>query len=131
MPVRIEQCVGRWVKIDKDDISFLGADTQLGVKTTIGDRVFDRAGKFRITLELPNFTVFKRFLPNGDYFHSLKEVTEAFLPVPLEYEIELILPGSEVPSMAMSAESAPQLGWTGWLTSEKPKENVSVIFQAN
>ena len=131
IPVHIEQCVGRWVKINKEDMSFLGADTQLGVKTTIGDKVFDRAGKFRITLELSNFAEFKRFLPNGDHFHSLKEVTEAFLPVPLEYEVELILPGSEVPSMSMSAEFAPQLGWTGWLTSEKPEENVSVIFQAN
>lgn len=129
IPVHIEQCIGRWVKINQVDISVLGKDTQLGVTTTIGSRVFDRSGKFRITLELSTFAEFKRFLPNGDHFHSLKEVTSAFLPYPLDYEIELILPGSEVPSMSMSSEFAPQLGWTGWLTSEKPTESISVIFQ--
>jgi type VI secretion system protein ImpH len=132
IPVHIEQCIGRWIKINNDDISVLGkSNSQLGNKVTIGERVFDRTGKFRVTLELSSFAEFRRFLPNGDYFSSLKEVTEAFLPCPMDYEVELILPGSEVPSMQMSSEFAPQLGWTGWLASEKPEENVSVIFQAN
>jgi len=131
IPVHIEQCIGRWIKINKEDMSVLGGNTQLGVKVTIGDRVFDRTGKFRITMKLSTFAEFRKFLPNGESFCALKEVTEAFLPVPLDYEVELILPGGEVPSMSMSSEFGPQLGWTGWLTSEKPEENVSVIFQAN
>ena len=131
IPVSIEQCVGRWVKISKEDQAFLGKNnSQLGAKITIGEMVFDRSGKFRITVKVTNYQKFKRFLPNGDHFRSVKEIVSAYLPAPLDYEIELILPGSEVPKMDLGSEDA-MLGWAGWLISEMPEEDFSVIFQAN
>jgi type VI secretion system protein ImpH len=131
IPVNIEQCVGRWVKISVEDQSFLGKNnSQLGAKVTIGEMVFDRSGKFRITINVTNYQEFKRFLPNGDYFLSVKEIASAYLPAPLDFEVELILSGSEVPKLDLGSGDA-QLGWTGWLTSETLEEDVSVIFQAN
>ena len=130
IPVNIEECVGRWVKIDEEDRSALGAkNSQLGTKITVGNRVFDRTGKFRVTISVSTFKEFARFLPNGDNFKALKEIIEAFLPSPLDYELELILPGSEVPKPSLAG--GMQLGWTSWSASTQPMENVSVIFQTS
>jgi type VI secretion system protein ImpH len=130
IPVKIEECVGRWVKIDEEDRSALGAkNSQLGTKITVGNRVFDRTGKFRVTISISSFKEFTRFLPNGDNFKALKEIIEAFLPSPLDFELELILPGIEVPKPSL--EGSMQLGWTSWSASTQPEESVSVIFQAS
>lgn len=131
IPVNIEQCIGRWVKISIEDQASLGKNnSQLGAKISIGEMVFDRSGKFRITIKVPNYQMFKRFLPNGDYFRSVKEIVSAYLPAPLDYEIELVLPKDEVPKLDLSSGEAI-LGWAGWLISETPEEDFSVIFQAN
>jgi len=130
IPIHIEECIGRWVVISEDDRSVLGQrNSQLGAKITVGERVFDRSGKFRITANVSSFSEFKRFLPDGDHFHSLKEITEAFISAPLDFEVELILPGSEVPPPDLSG--GMQLGWTSWSTSTQPEESVSVIFQTS
>ncbi len=131
IPVNIEQCIGRWVKISIEDQTFLGkSNSQLGTKISIGEIVFDRSGKFRITIKIPNYQTFKRFLPNGDYFQSIREIASAYLSAPLDYEVELILPKNEVPRLELNSDDAI-LGWSGWLISETPKEDFSVIFQAN
>jgi len=130
IPVKIEQCVGRWVKIGEADRSALGAkNSQLGSKISVGDRVFDHTGKFRVTINVSTFKEFTRFLPNGDNFEALKEIIEAFLPSPLDFELELILPGNEVPMPSL--EGVMQLGWTSWSASTQPEESVSVIFQTS
>lgn len=128
-PVHIEECVGRWVKIEKEDQISLGVQSnQLGKDTVIGKMMFDKGGKFRISIKLMKFHDFVKFLPDGDCYQALIEITRLFLHAPLEFEEELILPGSEVPSLSLASSGGQRLGWTSWLVSKKTEDIVSVVF---
>lgn len=130
LPVRIEQCIGRWVVIaDTDCIALGGRNNQLGLNMTIGERVFDRAGKFRISIGAMKFAEFVKFLPDGECFQAMREIVQFFLMDALEFESELILLGTEVPELCLSSSEGARLGWTSWLISRQPDDNVSVIFQ--
>lgn len=130
LSIRIEQCVGRWLIIDEGDRVTLGKDNnRLGESVTIGGRIFDRAGKFRISINLAEFADFVKFLPDGENFQALREITRLFLRAPLEFEEELILPGDKVPPLKLSSSGGSRLGWTSWLISKQIEGDTSVVFQ--
>ena len=132
LPVHIEQCIGRWVVVGEADRIVLGARNKpLGLNATIGGRVFDRAGKFRISLGHKKLAEFVRFLPDGEDFQVLQEIVQLFLVDALEFEVELTLPGAEVPRLCLSSSKGTRLGRASWLTSQPFSNNVSVIFQAS
>ncbi len=128
--VRIYQYIGRWVSIGEEDRIVLGSQNkQLGVNTTLGDRVFDFSGKFRISISISKYADYIKFLPEGENFQELVEITRLFLNAPLDFDEELTIPANEVPMLCLSSSGeAAILGRTSWLTSCKHEGNFSVIF---
>lgn len=130
IPVRIHQYVGRWITIGKEDRIALGLqNSQLGINTTLGAKVFDCSGKFRISINISKYADYISFLPEGEYFQALTEITQSFLNAPLDFDEELIIPASEVPFLCLSSSEGAKLGRTSWLISYKHDGNFSVVFQ--
>lgn len=129
VPCDIEQCVGRWLTIQPNDRNVLGlAKCTLGRDFLLGERVFDRAGKFRIKLGPVGFDDYTRFLPNSEATAELAEVTRFFCEDPFDFDVQLTLRGDEVPETPLGEHQfLGRLSWTSWLKSQ-PCEDKSVIF---
>jgi len=126
LPVAIEQCVPRWVAIEKWQQNRMGLDNcSLGQDFSVGDRVLDRAGKFNIRLGPLNFNQFCDFLPTGQYYETLRDLVKFLLIDPLDFDVVLILKKAEVPKMRLSADTQ-QLGWSGWM-GEVSEDGVVVL----
>jgi len=129
-PVSVEQFVGRWVTIEERQLLRLGiANTTLGVDATIGRRVFDRGGKFRLVLGPLKRKAFQRFLPGGDGLAQIKELVTFYVRDPLEFDLELILAPGETPSLRLSAApgEGSRLGLDSWVTVGADRETRVIV----
>jgi type VI secretion system protein ImpH len=132
IPVDIRQCVGRWLRIQSNDRNVLGVDKcTLGQDFLLGERIFDRSGKFRVQLGPVGFDDYQRFLPSGSAAADLNEIVRFYCDDPLEHDVEVTLRGAEVPETPLGTdETVGRLSWTTWLKSQ-PCEDKSVIFAAS
>lgn len=126
--VEIEPFVLRWVAIDESQRCALGgANAVLGESTTVGERVADRAGKFRIVLGPLDLERFRRFLPGGADHEALREFMAVVQHQPLVYDLRLRLKPDAVPPLVLGAASACQLGWSSWLPSTDDAERGVIV----
>jgi len=129
LPAQIEQCVGRWLSLAQDDYNAVGqANSTLGKDMIIGQQVYDRTGKFRLRIGPVDFETYLQFLPVGEANKETDQIIRLYLVDWLDYEVEVVLSGEEVPLMEIGeGEKAARLGWTSWAVS-RPTEDVSVVF---
>jgi hypothetical protein len=74
-PVNVDQFVGRWVAIEERQLLRLGvANTTLGEDATVGRKVFDRGGKFRVILGPLRRKAFEELQPGKAGLELLREV---------------------------------------------------------
>ena len=127
MRVRVEQCTGRWLRVE-DRNRLGGAFCALGEDLIVGASVYDRTGKFRISVGPMGLKPFLRFLPDGQTMAQVREVVRLYLVDQMEFDIEVWLNGEEVPPARMGAGDGAMLGWTTWsLTGPSPDR--AVVFQ--
>ena len=112
MPVTIEECVGHWIHLPEASRSRLGA-TRLGGDATLGERVWDCAGKFRVVFGPVGFADFRRLLPGSDSLARLVAIVRAWTGDELWWDVNVILKQAEVPGTRLDGRSG--LGWTTWL----------------
>lgn len=128
---KIIQFMPRWVNVPEQYRARLGtqrggAQIRLGESFTIGEKIRDLAGKFRIVLAPLKFEIFRKFLPGGFDSHRLYKLVRFYAPDQLSFDVELVLEKEEVPPFQLGSDSV-QLGWTSWLG--KPQEDlVSIAF---
>lgn len=129
LPFSVRQCVGRWVEIDATDRNRIGrANAQLGQNFSIGERVYDVAGKFRAEVGPIDLETYERFLPEADAFQRFLRLTRLFSTDRLDFDFQLTLRGDEVPPFrVVGGSSAARLGWTSWVVS-RPAADSSVVF---
>ena len=128
IPVDVAEYIERWADIPPDQQNRLGsANSQLGNDLSLGGRVKDHCGKFRVRMGPLPLHVFARFLPDGDDHNALLELIDVLMPEHLCFDIELILKGDEVPMSRLGTEGAPKLGWIGWLGNTRGQDQ-SVIL---
>jgi len=127
--VRVEECVTRWVYLDAEQRSQLGANAcRLGEDATIGDRVADRSGKFRIAVGPVDYDVFRRFLPDGDMMQTLRRLVPLAAGDWLDYDVKIILRRDDVPRLGVTLGSETRLGWTTGLFGAEPGADVAIVF---
>ncbi len=123
VPVQLDQFVGRWFTLPRDSSTSLGmANAVLGAGAVMGERVWQRDLRMRLTLGPMDREKFRRFLPGGTAALALRELLTMLTGVSLEYEIRLSLKASEVQGMSLSkgtgqASGGALLGWDSFLTS--------------
>jgi type VI secretion system protein ImpH len=126
LPVAIQQCVERWVVIDHSQQARLGADNcSLGKDCTIGERVLDRSGKFRVCAGPLGFADFRKYLPDGQAYRPLQDLVRFSLRDPLEFDLSLTLLKDEIPDLDLGAENPCRLGWSTWL-GDHPDDDACV-----
>lgn len=131
LPFEIEPCVGRWLPIQRDDQNRLGRrKCQLGENFLLGERLFDRSGKFRVRIGPIGLDDYVSFLPTQRRAAELASVVRFYCGDPLEFDIRLVLRADEVPETRVGAHGfLGRLSWTSWLKSA-PGQEQSVVFRA-
>jgi type VI secretion system protein ImpH len=115
VPVRIEEAVERLLEIPASQCHRLGGRrTSLGVDWLLGERLPDRAGKFRIWIGPVTQAVFRSFLPDGANHKALIELVTLLLRDPLDYDVRVLLAPGEMEPWHLGGPPSP-LGWFLWL----------------
>lgn len=113
VPVRIEQFVGSWLELEPDDCWELGRPTGLGHTTSIGNKVWSRAAKFRLCIGPVDRAQYERFLPGSDGFTRLEAIVRNYIGDTLDWDVQLILRGEDVPRTMLGGDT--RLGHTSWV----------------
>ncbi len=117
VPVKLEQFVGRWFALGTSSQTSLGlGNAQLGQSALVGERVWQRDLRLRLSLGPMPADRFSRFLPGGPGERALRELLTLFTGVSLEYEVRLTLAAASVhPARLVDDDQAPRLGWDAFL----------------
>ena len=139
-PVNVRQFQGQWLPIAVEERSALpsrelpkGAFCQLGVNAVIGERSYDVTSNFALALGPLDYTQFSSFMPDGDDFKQMVELTQLYVGSDLDFTVELTLAKDEVPTCQLVSEGAyqPRLGCNAWLKSEPFRHDVTdAVFAA-
>jgi len=122
VPMRVEQYVGEWMELPAASRFLLGKSPDtgtLGVTASLGARVWGSQHKFRISCGPLGNKDFARFLPGAQSLHKLCATVRNYVGDELEWELRLLLMGSEVPNVVLGKQG--QLGWTSWIGEKKPE----------
>ncbi len=123
--VEIDQCVGTWLHLDKDDQLKLGGfgpggAGQLGADTIVGSKVYSVSDKIRIRIFTSSLEEYRQFLPPtrarpNPWTEKLFDLIDFYLGLEIEFEIELALPKRCASAVRMDANNSATLGHIGWL----------------
>ncbi len=122
VPVSVQQFVGTWLDLEPDDRWQLGMGGGLGRTTSIGGRVWSRAAKFRLKIGPLSLTDYQRLLPGGAAQERLQAIVRSYAGDALEWDVNLILVGDEVPRAALGATA--RLGHIAWIGSRRDADDV-------
>lgn len=115
-PVEVEPLRGHWIDIPRPMLSRLGGEEcGLGTTATLGERVWDCAGKFRVVVGPVGYEAFSRLLPGTDSLARLRSLVHAWTGGTLWWDLQVVLKKDEIPRTRLDGGSG--LGWTTWLLS--------------
>ena len=130
VPVEIDQFVGAWLQLEPDDCWELGGMVGLGQTTSVGSKVWSRASKFRIRIGPLNRERYERFLPGTEGFDRLEAIVRSYVGESLDWEVQLILKGDEVPRSSLGGKT--RLGQTSWVDMKRnddtPRADAKDLF---
>jgi type VI secretion system protein ImpH len=124
IPVEVIQLTGQWLLLALENRSRLGpseANNALGVNAVLGGCVWDQQAQFTLRVGPLTFPTFCQFLPSGNAFRSLVQLTRYFVGQECDFDIQLVLKAAAVPSCRLGevGDHAPRLGWSAWLKTEE------------
>ncbi|HVF51085.1 MAG TPA: type VI secretion system baseplate subunit TssG [Pyrinomonadaceae bacterium] len=135
VPARVEQFSGQWLKIEPDSVTRLGAaNSELGVSTIVGARVWDEQSKFRLRFGPLALQQFLNLIPSGGNFQPATRLTRFLAGAEFDFDVQLTLRAAEVPPTVLTtrAKRRPMLGWTTWLkTQEFTEDDSQVVLSVN
>lgn len=123
VPVHVEQFVGRWFTLPVDSSSSLGlANARIGADAVLGERVWQRDLRLRLTVGPMRRPKLRRFLPGGEAAMALRELLTLLTGVTLEYEVRLLLQAADVRGTSLDDDDEPgnagaRLGWDSFLVT--------------
>jgi type VI secretion system protein ImpH len=131
VPARAVQFAGQWLELG-DSVTLLGsANSELGITTIAGARVWDSQSKFRIKIGPVSLQKFKAFVPVGSAFRPVTDMLRLVTGLELDFDLQLVVTARDVPACALGAgpEDGPRLGWTSWLkTREFTQDDEQVVL---
>lgn len=124
VPIAIEQFVGCWDELDKNQRTVLGKTRPtLGNGATLGKRLWRHDLRMCVHVGPLDKQELDRFLPNGEAALAMATMLKHFGIAHLQLEVRLILkPEAIKPVMLRTTTSmAKRLGWDSFLTSKDGK----------
>jgi type VI secretion system protein ImpH len=125
----ITEFIAHWMKIPMNDHVHLGESGLngcLGRDTVIGERVWQRQDKFRVSLGPLSLDQYEAFLPTGKSFKALVALVRNYVGIEYLWEVNLILNKQEKPVSCLGKSGA--LGWTSWLQTEQQVDHVDDLL---
>lgn len=124
MPLRVDQCVGRWVTLSRTDLNVLGLrNSSLGVDLTVGEQVYDVSGSFNIVVGPVGWDEYQAFLPDGPRHAQTRSLARLFCQDPLDFTIEVKLREGEAPMASLTSDAdCKRVGLTCWARTEEVAE---------
>jgi type VI secretion system protein ImpH len=114
LQVTIRENEPRWWPIpERPRMGRGSASLKLGANATIGEKIFDVSGKFRIVLAPLTLVEYMDFLPGGGYAAMIQYLVRLYAPDYLDFDVALRLKTSEIPRLRMGMKGT-QLGLTTW-----------------
>lgn len=116
VPVRLDEFVMHWIRIDDEDQTHLGkprTSSVMGVGAIAGEVVADRQNKFRLVLGPLQLDQYLRFTPQGKDLPLLVEWVRGFIGYEFVWEVELRVRNDSAPPARLG--DAEKLGWSTWL----------------
>ena len=118
LSVEVQQCAPRSVKIPEDQRFKLGSlGNRLGVDVVLGKEMMDYSGKIVIAVGPLSGEQFQDLLNNTKKWMVLTFLIQAYLTVPLECELKLVLAENEVRHPQLGIPNWSSLGKDAWLFS--------------
>lgn len=114
VPAQVEQFVGAYLPLSRDEQTRLGADhASLGQGAMLGGGMLAVDTKFRLRLFPGTLARYERFLPNGAWFRRLVDAISNAVGLEYEWDVELVLPDHQPRPTELG--SYGRLGWTTWM----------------
>ena len=114
VPVRVDQFVGKWYDVPKDQLTVLGqVNALLGATALAGERVWQRDMRARLVVGPLSKRDYEAFLPGAECAVALERMLTLLAGVTLEYEVSLVLRREEVGPSHLGAGA--RLGWDAFL----------------
>ena len=88
------------------------ANNQLGVSAVLWERIWDPQARFRIKLGPLKYQQFQDFLPTGEAYRHLVELTRFFVGEEFSFEVQPVLRADEVP-VVRARRRTPPCAWAG------------------
>lgn len=121
--IEIEQFVGNLVEIAVSQQIRLGVDNcNLGTTTVLGERAYDRTGKFNIVIGPLSAEAYNRFQSDEEVRQLISGTVGLFCRDPLDYDLALVLGEETIPGLRLSASSPSKLGIDTFLGSQGQNE---------
>ena len=126
--VKLDPFVGRWFTLPQANQSHLGlANMQLGRDAVMGERVWQRDLRLRLTLGPMPRARFTRFLPGGAGATALRELLALMTGATLEVEVRLALRAADVQGTSLDASNPARLGWSSFLVTQPVQQDRSDV----
>ncbi len=125
----ITEFIAHWMQIPAADRVKLGESSLngcLGKNTVIGERVWQRQDKFRVSLGPLSLDQYEAFLPTGKSFKALVALVSNYVGIEYLWEVNLILSKEEKPVSCLGKSGS--LGWTSWLQTELQVDHVDDLL---
>jgi type VI secretion system protein ImpH len=125
VPVKLDQFIGRWFTLPAGSATSLGmANAVLDSSAVVGERVWQRDLRMRLTIGPMLRDQFHRFLPGGSAALALRELLTMLTGVSLEYELRLALRADEVQGTKLDAAGVgAHLGWDSFLVTKPERRD--------
>jgi type VI secretion system protein ImpH len=124
--VEVEQFVGSWVALADEDRTRLGAaSSELGRSLVLGNRIFDRSGRFRVVIGPLDAEGYARFSA-PERASAVRSTARALARDDLDVEIVLLLGSDAAPGFALSSSGRARLGRNTWLGRQARESRVTV-----
>ncbi|MBN8588010.1 MAG: type VI secretion system baseplate subunit TssG [Rhodothermia bacterium] len=126
---RIQENIPRWVELrDRPIMSRKSRNGMvLGSNITLGKKLFDISGKFRIHLQIQSMELYLGLLPGGQYEEKFRYLVGLYAPDGLSYDLQLEIPASLLPRQKLGKEKPMRLGLTGMLGHAKEALHKRII----
>ncbi len=117
--ITVQQFIGSWYAVPEAQQTRLGeSNAALGSIAMIGERVWQRDLRLRLTIGPLDKKNFNAFLPGGAAAKSLEKMLTLFTSVCLEYEVQLILRKQDVQGTCLLSDREDgRLGRDTFLTA--------------
>jgi type VI secretion system protein ImpH len=125
IPVQIEQCSRRFVKIPINQRSTLGnSDIHLGENYLLGEELEDRTGKIVISLGPLDKARFQSLMHHSEEWTTMVFLIQSYLNTPFDCEVEFILKENQAETTQLGRAEWSCLGRNAWLFSQDAETEI-------